>query len=173
MASEIPKEPIATDSQAVDPGRDIWALAIGRFLVAFTGCEYWMFLYVKTFGSEALHDALANQNLGPRSAVAKALVGDIGLKSEIQNRVDAAFKELAELAKQRNLVAHNPPMFHIYSDSQGQFHMKRELRSIKDLGKQISVAGLAELTARADKLDEEFLVLYGLVQQPESRAGGA
>lgn len=172
MDLDTQPQAISVDPKSYDASRDNWALAIGRFLVAFTGCEYWTFLYVRTFGSDALHDAMANQNLGPRSAVAKALVGDIGLRSETQDRVEAAFKELAELAKHRNLVAHNPPMFHIYADDKGQFHIQQELRSIKDPAKEISMRSLAELTARADKLEEEFAMLYGLVRQPRNRVGG-
>lgn len=173
MASNNQAAPITVDRKVLDESVNQWALAIGQFLVAFTGCEYWTYAYVRTFGSEALHDAVANQNLAPRAAVARALVGDLGLKLDIQKRVDAAFQELSDLAKPRNLVAHNPPMFHIYADEQGQYHFQHELRSVKDNSKEITKEGLAELAARASKLDEEFALLYGEVRQPQNREGGS
>ncbi|OIT10472.1 hypothetical protein BL243_24395 [Ralstonia solanacearum] len=157
------------DVRSVDESRDQWALAIGRFLVAFTSCEYWTYLYAGTFGSDALREAVSSQNLGPRAAIARALVLDLRLEPDIRARVEMAFDRLSSLATPRNLVAHNPPLFHMYSDDRGNVVIQRELRSAKDPAKDVSIARLAELTENALQLEEEFALLYGLVCQEGNR----
>lgn len=169
MASNIPQSAVMVDDRLVDESRDQWALAIGRFLVAFTSCEYWTYLYVGTFGSEALREAVSSQNLGPRAAIARALVLDLRLEPDILARVELAFDRLSSLAAPRNLVAHNPPLFHIYSDDRGNVEIRHELRSAKDPAKDVSIARLAELTEKALDLEEEFALLYGLVRQEINR----
>lgn len=148
---------------------DEWALAIGRFLVSFTACEYWTYQYVRTFGSPALHDAVADLNLNPRAAIAHALVTDIGLIAPVQSRVDVAFAKLAELARPRNLVAHNGPLVNIYARQDGTLLVRHELRSAKDPAKEMTVERLRALAKEARVLDEEMALLYGVVRKSESR----
>ena len=152
---------------------DGWALAIGRFLVAFTSCEVWTYHYIKTFGSHRLHDAAADMNLGPRGNLAHALVSDIGLVTHVQERVDAAFKKLKELSHPRNLVAHNGPLVHLYQNSNtGELEVRHELRSARDPSKDITIAELEKLHAEAVELDQELALLYGVVRHPESQIVG-
>lgn len=153
---------------------DGWSLAVGRFLIAFTSCEFWTHLYIKTFGSERLHDAAAKMNLAPRANLAYALVSDIGLVKQVQARVDAAFAKLRKLSVPRNVIAHNAPMMHIYRDSgSGKIEVRHELRSARDPSKGITIAELDEWHAGAVQLDEELAILYGLVRQPQSRSKNA
>lgn len=72
-------EPVTVDAAEHQKLMDAWALAIGRFMVAFTSCEYWTYLFVETFGSKRLRDATGDLMLGARAPLAKSLVLDIGL----------------------------------------------------------------------------------------------
>ncbi len=125
--------PISIPVDELNKLRDEWALAIGRFLVAFTSCEYWTYLYIGTFGSERLREAVTDMNLGRRIEIAHALVTDLGLNEAPQARVDAAFEKLRKLSRPRNVVAHNGPMVRVYSNPEtGALELRHETRSARD-----------------------------------------
>lgn len=168
MPIDIPANVLAVDANEHAHHMDEWALSIGRFLVAFTSCEFWTYQFIRTFGSQALHDAVADQSLKPRTAIAQALISDIGLTPEVQVRVDEAFVKLRQLVASRNLVAHNPPLVHVYTDKNGNVFVRHELRSAKDESKDIGMERLVMLTKEARELDEEFAILYGIVRKPEN-----
>jgi hypothetical protein len=150
--------------------QDEWALAIGRFFVTFTSCEYWTYLFIETFGSARLREAVGPMNLSARTDLAQALLSDLELVDGIQARVDAAFASLRRLAGQRNVLAHNGPMAHVYrNDDSGELVVRHELRSARDPNKQVDLEDLRRLQAEAATLDEELSLLYGLVRQPKSR----
>lgn len=151
--------------------RDGWALAIGRFLIAFTSCEYWTYLYIRTFGSERMREATSDLNIRPRADIALAPLSDLKLTNSMQQRVDAVFKKLEGLSAKRNLIAHNGPMVHVYRDEKtGKHDVRHELRSARDPIKSITIADLEKLYTEANELDEEMALLYGLVRQPENRS---
>lgn len=150
--------------------RDEWALVIGRFMVAFASCEYWTYLYIYTFGSARLRDAVGDMQLSARTDIAHALLSDIGLTNEMQERVDRAIARIRDLAKTRNMVAHNSPMVHVYKAEKGnKLEVRHELRSARDPGKDITIAALERRYVEAEELDQELALLYGLVRQPKHR----
>ncbi len=108
--------------------------------------------------------------LTPRARIAESLVLEIGLVPEIQERVQTAFKKLSTLAKDRNLVAHNGPMMHVYADAKGELLLEIELRSMKNDAQQITIERLNQLTAEARSLDGELALLYGEVQKKTNHA---
>ncbi len=138
-------------------------------MVQFTSCEYWTYQYIKTFGSNRLGKATGDLMLNARAPIAESLILEIGLVPEIQNRVEAAFKKLTDLASSRNLVAHNGPMLHVYTNADDELLLEIELRSAKKHEKQISIERLNQLTAEARALDEELALLYGDVQQKKNQ----
>ncbi len=149
---------------------DEWALAIGRFMVQFTSCEYWTYQYIKTFGSNRLRIATGDLMLKPRAQIAESLALEIGLVPEMQERVQAAFKNLSKLATSRNLVAHNGPMMHVYANAEGELLLEIELRSVKKDEQQLTIEQLNQLTAEARSLDEELALLYGEVRKKTNHA---
>lgn len=163
-------KPITISVEELDKVRDGWALAIGRFLVAFTSCEFWTYLYIQTFGSTRMREAVSDLSLAARSKIALALVSGIELTDEMQTRVNTAFSELDRLAKRRNLVAHNGPMVHVYRHTEsGALEVRHELRSARDETKDMTIPELERLHVEASELDQELALLYGLVRQPASR----
>ena len=102
--------------------------------------------------------------------MAHALVSDLGLAPEVQSRVDAAFEKLRQLVTPRNLVAHNPPVVHVYwNDKTGEVEMSHELRSAKDPSKDITIEELQKLYGQSVDLAQELALLYGVVSEPKSR----
>lgn len=166
----IPKNAISITVDEYNRQIDAWALPIGRFIAAFASCEYWTYLYVHTFGSERLRDAVGDMPLAPRAKIAQALVSDLGLVAAVQERVDAAFEKLAQLAGTRNLLAHNGPMAAIYRDEKtGEIVVRHEVRSARDPAKEITIQEIERRHAEAVALDEELALLYGAVRQAENR----
>lgn len=164
------QNPISIPVAELNRLRDGWAVSIGRFLIAFTSCEFWTYQYIRTFGSEGLREATSDLNIGARADIAHALLSDLGLTDTVQARVDAAFKTLTQLSTPRNLIAHNGPMVHIYREEKtGKLDIGHELRSARDPTKDITIHELEKLYAAANQLDEELALLYGLVRQPENR----
>ena len=108
-------------------------------------------------------------NLGRRAAVAHAVVSDLGLVEPMQERVEAAFAKLSKLSSPRNLVAHNGPMVHVYRHVKtGTLEARHELRSARDLSKDITIAELEKLHSQAVVLDEELARLYGVFRKAEA-----
>jgi hypothetical protein len=163
-------KPVSIDAAVHEKLIDEWALAIGRFMVVFSSCEYWTYLFVETFGSKRLRESTKDLLLSARAPLAKSLVLDIGLSPQMTERVDKAFSQLRSLAVTRNLVAHNGPMVHVYRTDDGKLLLEIELHSAKDDGKEITIERIEQRTADAKKLDEELMLLYGAVRQPENRA---
>src|SRR5271170_8051367 len=102
---DIPEGAVSIGLDDLNKILDEWALPIGRFMMSFTSCEYWTYLYIGTFGSKKLREFAGDINLRSRVKIAQALVSDIGLNVETQARVDAAFTKLNALASKRNLIA--------------------------------------------------------------------
>lgn len=163
-------KPVAVSLEEHKKQLDDWSLAIGRLLVAFTSCEFWTYLYVKTFGSNRQYKDATRMNLRPRTKLARKVVSNIDLVKHVQERVDAAFNKLSILARSRNLIAHNGPMVHVYQNvDTGGLEVRHELRSAIDPSKGITIAELAKQHAEAVELDEELSLLFGLVRQPENQ----
>jgi hypothetical protein len=150
--------------------QDEWSLVIGRFFVTFTSCEYWTYLFIETFGSSRLREAVGPMNLSARADMAHALLSDLELVDGVQVRVDKAFASLTRLAGQRNVLAHNGPMAHVYrNDDSGELVVRHELRSARDPNRQLDLDDIRRLQGEAVTLDEELALLFGLVRQPKSR----
>lgn len=151
--------------------RDGWALAIGRFIVAFAGCEYWTYLFVRTYGTAAEREAINKQLLRERLTVLGKVVLRMHLTPEMQQQVNAATKRFRRLVPTRNILAHNAPMVRVYvHEVTGKFEVKHELRCARDSSKGLTAERIEQEAAEAEKIEEEFALLYGQVRKPESRS---
>jgi hypothetical protein len=161
-------EPYAIDAKAHQHVMDEWALAIGRFIVQFSECEYWTYAFIYTFGGAELRGEVAYWNLEDRTKKVKELVLAIGLVEAIEKRFVDAWAKVMHLAVTRNLVAHNGPMLHVYSDKDGKLAVHVELRSQKDDTRSITIKRLDELTEQARELVFELSLLFGEVRQKKN-----
>lgn len=164
-------EPYTIDAKTHQSLMDEWALAIGRFMVQFTECEYWTYQFIYTFGGAKLREDVANWNLEGRMKTAKEIVLAIGLIESVEKRIVDVWSQVMHFAQTRNLVAHNGPMLHVYSNEEGRLLLHIELRSQKDDSKFITIERLDELTAQTRELVLELALLYGEVRQMRSQKG--
>jgi len=163
---------VTTTMEEIEAVRDSWALAIGRFIVAFAGCEYWTYQFVWTYGNAAEKEAIGNQLLSKRLAVVERVILRMRLKAEVQERADATIARLRKLTTTRNLLAHNAPMVHVYrNEDTGALEVRHELRNATDLSSGATAEQIEKEAAEAAAVEEELALLFGQVRQPQSRQG--
>lgn len=128
-----------------DAHMDEWALPVGRFMVSFTNLEFWTNLCIQVFGSFELRGACLELALEQRVKIAESLALKHASTDDQRQRVTALFVEVRRLAGQRNLVAHNPPMAHVYMSDQGDVRVEKELRSLRKHERHVTKRELAAL----------------------------
>jgi hypothetical protein len=163
---------VVTSMEEVERADEAWARAIGRFIVAFANLEQWTRLYIGTFGTEEEAAASKTQRLKDRIAVAHAVLIRLRLTPQVQDRVDTAIASFRRLTPTRNLLAHNPPAIHIYTENEdgtGAIEIRHELRDSREPSVAVTIKQLEVERAEAKELEEELALLYGLVRKPESR----
>jgi hypothetical protein len=150
--------------------RDGWALAIGRFLVAFAGCEFWTYVLIRNHGSKDEAAAVDDQPLWKRLSVLEAVFLRLRLVPEIRERAANAVAGIRKHTGTRNILAHNAPMVHVYrNEADGAMEIRHELRSARDSSKGVSVEQLEREAAALAEVEEEFAILMGALRQERSR----
>lgn len=150
-----------------------WAAAIGGFLATFASCELWVRVFIETFGSRGVAEAVDGTAIATRCKLAAALVRDLNLIESAQTRSDAVFVRVEELSRFRNLVAHNPPRWYVTSgDPLPATHF--QIRSARDPARRAGIEDILVYRDRAAALTHELALLFGEVGRVENRrsAGG-
>jgi hypothetical protein len=150
---------------------DGWALAIGRYLLAFSACEFMTHLFIQTFGSKEMREANATKDLSTRMVVMSEVLAKLPLDAKTQKRVDVAMANMTRLSKPRNLVAHNGLTVLPFRDKDGSVYVDHVLVSARDETKGITISEIDKFAAQARELDDELAILYGAVRQPENQLG--
>ncbi len=128
-----------------DANLDEWALPVGRFMVSFSNLEFWTNLLIQVFGSFELRGACLDLGLEQRVKIAESLAIKRAATDGQRKRVTSLFVEVRRLAGQRNLVAHNPPMAHVYMNDKGDVRVAKELRSMRKHERHVTKRELAAL----------------------------
>lgn len=133
---------------------DAWAIAIGRFIVAFANLEEWTRRFLRTFGVGAEKEIANDHRLRPRLAAMETVVARLRPIDKVQARFDSAIRRFRDLTPNRNLLAHHPPAVHVYTET--LFPLLRyavQRRWITDPGFDIDVSAGFQV---ADKIAKEF-----------------
>lgn len=149
---------------------DEWALPIGRFMVAFAGCESFTHSILGVLGSPHLREACRTMDLKPRLAIVRALIAEIEPEPKLARRIEKALAEMTVLMTKRNLIAHNEPIADIYFHKKtGELHVERKVRSQRDSSKFVTLSELRVLLKRVQALQEQLADILFLLQFPENR----
>ena len=143
-----------------------WALLIGQTLIDFGDIEVITYRCLERFPSENIFPSLRGIKLGQRidliSNVLQSKFGDTAKK------MITLLGRVKHLAKQRNILAHNPMTWDIYKDEQGKIKdFKQVIRSelnenkylhfqdLRDLAREVSeiVPKLKDEYAKLDNID--------------------
>lgn len=144
---------------------DQWAIAIGRFLVAFARCEHWTNYLIALLHSAPLQDAVVTLNISPRIDIALALIESSRFDPKLVVRATKAFADLRKLSGPRNLVAHNPPIISVSITPSGQHVGRHVLQSARDPSKNIEIPELERHTRAARDLGQEITEIYILMRE--------
>jgi len=106
-----------------------WPAAVGRFILAFSSCEYWTYVYLQELGSRSVRAELANSKLSVRVGRILHLARSSKVSDDVYAEICSACHKIRNLAKKRNLAAHNAPMAHVFeSKDTGQLYIRFEIR---------------------------------------------
>jgi hypothetical protein len=141
-----------------------WRNAIGDFILAFGGCEYWTHAYIRKFGPQVIHEVAAKMEITSRAALAKAIVLDKAASTELKRRIEMIFKSFSSLTKCRNLVAHNVPSFMSQQIMVG-VDLKMHIVSPQKKG-SLTLKALQQHVIQAETLLHDMEALYLAIRPP-------
>lgn len=132
-----------------------WAAAIGRAFVAFGSIEHTTVVCLEQLPRDKTPRFTASLRLGQR----------IDLLVEIlESRDGSEFSALSmllskakELAKTRNLIAHNPLVLEFFEDDNGDYHFKEHIAAIHKIGHKISLSEVEEFAVRSEDLASNLI----------------
>ena len=90
----------------VDPAP--WVPLIGRLFIAFGGIERTTHACIREWAGETIHRHVARSRLSARLALAADLADSRDASETVKQEFKASLLQVRNLAKHRNVVAHNP-----------------------------------------------------------------
>lgn len=97
---------------------DKWAPIVGRMFLAFGDIELTTHRCIKAWAGDMIHKHFASARLSARIELAKELAQSQDASDETKAAFCLAMQRAKNLAKQRNLIAHNPLCLVIPRDAQ-------------------------------------------------------
>lgn len=147
-----------------------WPIAVGRFVLAFSSCEYWTYIYLEGLGGASVRAGLANSKLSVRRGRILQLARTRAVSEDISRDLRVALAKLGKLAKKRNLAAHNSPMAHVFENVKtGELEVRFEVRGANNPALQVTLESLAAWFRDAVTLDHELALLAGRLSKDGSR----
>lgn len=141
-----------------------WPAAVGRFVLAFSSCEYWTYVYLQQLGSRSVRAELANSKLSVRLGRILQLSGSRKVPEDVHAQICSACKQLRSLARRRNLAAHNAPMAHVFENQgTGDLVVRFEIRGANNPELQVTLESLQSWFKDAVALDHELALLAGRI----------
>jgi hypothetical protein len=163
---------VVADMDDVNRAQEAWAIAIGRFIVAFANLEQWTRLFLRTFGDGRQRAVAKDHHLSNRLAAMASAIKGLRLIDDVQARFDKAVAQMRSLTPHRNLLAHHPPAMQIFTenaDGTGRMEARYELVDSSDSSISVTIKALERDLVVAREADEELMLLYGEVRQPKNR----
>ena len=75
-----------------------WPAAVGRFVLAFSSCEYWTYVYLQQLGTRSVRAELANSKLSVRVERILKLARERGVAQDLYAEMCSILKRLRSLA---------------------------------------------------------------------------
>lgn len=136
-----------------------WATQIGRVFIAFGSIEYITIQCLKTIPTDNIFKSTRNFQLTSRIELIQDLLEPLS-DAEVERFV-ALLQRAKDLAKKRNLLAHNPLMLNVYVNEENDFRMQETVASLRDERKHMTYEELKSLALEAEDLASQ---LYGGMQ---------
>jgi hypothetical protein len=137
-----------------------WKQAIGRFIVNFAECELWVATWARRWFPRDVAEEIVKFPLERRAVLVQAML--LSRETGVDKAdLGPAFKELFELAKFRNLIAHNPPVLSIVEGTEApeQVRLQVRLTSMRDSEKQATLPEIVAKGTAARRLADRMLTM--------------
>ncbi len=137
-----------------------WRDAVGSAVLNFGEIEWITHEYLVRFSSDKIGKFTSRQMLAPRVHLLKEImagkegIDDMG--ASLNNLLDRTL----ELAKDRNVIVHNPLQINVYSDKDENYVARDELVSYRNQNKIFALENVQEFSDEARKLSVELRSLF-------------
>jgi len=138
----------------VDPAP--WVPLIGRLFIAFGGIERTTHECIREWAGETIHRHVARSRLSARLALAADLAESRDASETMKQEFKASLLQARDLAKHRNLVAHNPLCLVLLQDGIDSAFLEAIASNI-DEDKHMSLSELEGVVQAAERCSEELL----------------
>lgn len=138
----------------IDP--EPWAPLIGRLFIAFGYIEKATHACIREWAGETIHKHVARFPLATRLALAADLAESRDSSESLKREFKAALSQARDLAKDRNLVAHNPLCLVLLQDGVDPCLIEA-IASNTSEDKHMSLRELEEIVEAAERCSDELL----------------
>ena len=130
-------------------------MAIGRFVVAFGHIEWYTYELLVHLPTENIFPAVAHLGFKDRATLAIELLADSRFAGAPAKSLQRALRKAITLASTRNIVAHNPVMLSLYTNTDGEIDFRPEISPFRDPKKRLTLAEVRKLGRQAEDLAGE------------------
>lgn len=137
----------------VDSSR--WEPLIGRLFIAFGSIERTTHMCIRDWAGENIHKHFARTGLPARIELAIDLTVSLAAAEATKNAFCKSLKQAKELAKKRNIVAHNPLCLVLLQDGLESSFLEAIAHHTDD-NKMLSYEDLLDIVEKSEKVAEEL-----------------
>lgn len=137
--------------------KEQWGALIGRLFLSFGSIENLTFDCMADWLKDPIYDNLKHMNLTARIDLVISLLPEQEFEAAFTDGFINELKKAKELAKKRNVVAHNPLMLHIFTDGK----MVEKITRINKEAYTITFEELEEIVEKTQAV-EDNLIAYKL-----------
>lgn len=150
--------------------RDKWAMAVGRAILAFGDVE--RVTHECLFGllPRDAFACVARLRFPERADLVLALFRSGTASQERIQDLEKLLGQAKELAKVRNVIAHNPMEIGVYEDDAGRLHLKDEMARYRDATRVYSLADIEAYAQGAEHLSLDLREVAQSLRKPPPRA---
>ena len=146
-----------------------WAAAIGRAFVAFGEIEYITVVCLDQLPRDRIQRSTKSFRLGQRIDLLVEIIDDY--KGQAYKDLVSKLLEAKELAKTRNIIAHNPLVFNFYEDRNGELS-KREAIAHLHSDKCLDLDDVKRFASESEILVSElYRASFEAIQDRRAQAG--
>lgn len=155
--------PSSCDSQSSE-----WEALVGKAILRFGDIELVSIRCLEAIPKDQISTSAAKLEFGRRAELLTELLEARTDRLEVENEILVALKRAMELAKTRNLIAHNPVMLDLYINAQDtESYAVHAITSARSEHNSIDLVELKEFTAEVESLASELWMSFLKLQDNE------
>ena len=143
-------------------GKDKWANLIGQIMIGFGDIEYITLECLHVFPTENIFPSVSKMNLTPRIDLIINIVESRFQKEEEKSPIINCLNKAKDLAKKRNLIAHNPMSMDVYANDNNEIYgFKEVIASLRNKNNKIHFEDLEQLAKDVEEVKQRLMYEFG------------